>query len=67
MVRQAFRLFLERESDLKVCGEAENGIDGLQRILELKPHVVISDISLPGMNGIEFIKNLKAQLQTSLW
>ncbi|MEO6569187.1 MAG: response regulator transcription factor [Opitutaceae bacterium] len=61
MMRQGLRVFLERESDLEVCGEADNGAEALARILEMKPCAVIVDISLPGMNGIEFLKNLKAQ------
>ncbi len=62
MMRQGLRVFIERESDLEVCGEADNGTEALPLILETQPDAIIVDISLPGMNGIEFLKNLKAQL-----
>ncbi len=62
MMRQGLRLFIDREADLEVCGEADSGTDALPRIMELLPDAIVSDISLPGMNGIEFLKNLKAQL-----
>jgi DNA-binding NarL/FixJ family response regulator len=46
---------------MQVCGEADNASDAISAISQLKPDGVITDISLPGMNGIEFLKNLKAQ------
>jgi DNA-binding NarL/FixJ family response regulator len=38
---------------LQVCGEAEDGPDALQKVLELAPDVVILDLTMPGMNGFE--------------
>ncbi len=62
MMRQGLRIFINQETDFEMCGEADNGTDALPRIMELRPDAIILDISLPGMNGIEFLKNLKAQL-----
>ncbi len=61
IVRQALKLYIEQEPDMEVCGEAENAIEALSAINALLPDALVSDISLPGMNGIEFLKNMKAQ------
>ncbi|HHW31934.1 MAG TPA: response regulator [Clostridiaceae bacterium] len=43
----------------QVIGDVSNGIDGVDIILRLKPHIVITDIRLPGMNGLEMMKVVK--------
>jgi len=60
VLRQGLRLFIEQEPDMEVCGESGNATEALSAITILRPDAVVSDISLPGMNGIEFLKNLKA-------
>ena len=61
IVRRGFQLLLSLEPDLMVCGEADNGPAALQQILALKPDVAIVDLSLKGSNGLELIKQLRAQ------
>lgn len=51
--REGLRPLLEAHVDWKVCGEAVNGIDGVQKNRVLKPHVIIMDLSMPRMSGIE--------------
>ncbi|AWK51899.1 DNA-binding response regulator [Clostridium beijerinckii] len=46
-------------SDCVVVGEAENGLEGLKKIEEVKPNVVITDIKMPKMNGIEMVRKAK--------
>jgi two-component system response regulator YesN len=41
-----------------VCGEAADGIEGLEKIKELKPEIIITDIRMPGMNGLDMIENI---------
>jgi DNA-binding NarL/FixJ family response regulator len=60
VVRQGLIHLIDREQDLHACGEAGDARQGLEAISVLKPDVVLVDISLPGMNGVEFIKNAKA-------
>jgi DNA-binding NarL/FixJ family response regulator len=60
VVRQGLRQLIDREEDLMACGDAADGRKGLDAIDRLNPDVVLVDISLPGMNGVEFIKNAKA-------
>jgi DNA-binding NarL/FixJ family response regulator len=61
IVRRGFQLLLGMEPDLMVCGEADSGPTALQKILALKPDVVIVDLSLKGSSGLELIKQLRAQ------
>jgi DNA-binding NarL/FixJ family response regulator len=44
-----------------VCGEAEDGLSGIQRFEELKPDVVLLDFGMPGINGIETASWTKAR------
>lgn len=45
----------------EVVGEAENGLDGVETILRLSPDIVIADIKMPGLDGIQMIKELKGK------
>ncbi len=53
LVRDGVRTILERGSEFKVVGEAENGADAVQLCRKSAPDLVLMDIGLPGMNGIE--------------
>ena len=48
-----------------VCGEAADGIEGLDKIKELKPEIIITDIRMPGMNGLDMIENIHEVLPGS--
>ena len=61
IVRQGLSRLINLEVDLEVCGEASNAGEALQQIPRLKPDLVLTDISMSGMNGIEFLKHLKAR------
>ena len=60
VLRQGLKLFIGQEPDMEVCGEAGNASEALTAVTALRPDAVVTDISLPGMNGIEFLKNIKA-------
>lgn len=53
IVRDGLRMLLEAHSDLKVIGAAADGREALNEARRLRPDIVIMDISMPGMNGIE--------------
>ncbi len=53
VVREGLRLILEAEGDISVIGEAANGQLAVQQIQKLVPDVVVMDISMPILNGIE--------------
>ncbi len=60
VVRESIRQFLERESRFEVVGEAGDGEEAVQMASQLKPDVIIMDISMPKLNGIEATKQIKA-------
>lgn len=55
VVRQGLRMFLSMDPELEIVGEAGNGIEALKKIEELSPHVVLMDLMMPEMGGIEAI------------
>jgi len=59
ILRKGLTLFINQEPDLVVAGEAEDAHHALDMIDALKPDMVIVDISLPGIDGIELIKTIK--------
>lgn len=61
IVRQGLALFIEREPDMVVCGEADGAISALQAIPEAMPDFVVLDISLNGPDGLDLLKTLRAK------
>ena len=59
MVREGLKNLLELDGDIEVIAEAENGEECLQKLLTVKPDVLLLDINMPKMNGLEVLKNLK--------
>jgi len=53
IMRDGIKAILARSSEFRVVGEAENGTEAVQFVKRHKPHLVIMDIGLPGLNGIE--------------
>jgi DNA-binding NarL/FixJ family response regulator len=62
VVRQGLKMFLQLDPELEVIGEAENGADAITRAHELKPDVILMDLLMPVMGGIEAIGRLRAEL-----
>lgn len=58
--RDGLAQILNSEPDLRVCGTAESAEAGLRVISKLKPDLILVDIGLPGINGLEFIKRVRA-------
>jgi len=59
LVRLSLREFIRRESDLEVCGEAEDREEALASVAATKPHLAIIDLTLKNSNGMELIKDLR--------
>ena len=53
IVREGLRALLEAQSDIEVVGEATNGEEAVSKTEELGPDVILMDITMPGMNGLE--------------
>lgn len=58
LVRTGMKLILEHEVDIQVIGEADNGEDALADIRRLKPDVVLCDLHLPGISGLEVTERI---------
>jgi NarL family two-component system response regulator LiaR len=61
IVRRGIRDLLETESDIEVVGEATNGHEAVARVAELRPDVVLMDLVMPELDGIEATRQIKAQ------
>src|SRR5437764_12777542 len=61
VVRYGISQIINREADLEVCGEEEDASKAMTAIENLKPNLVIADISLKDSSGLELMRNIKAQ------
>jgi DNA-binding NarL/FixJ family response regulator len=61
VLRDGLKTIIESEDDIKVIGEAVSGSDALNKVRELAPNIILMDINLPGMNGVEVTRILKQQ------
>jgi two-component system, NarL family, invasion response regulator UvrY len=60
VVRTGFRLLLQAHREITVVGEADSGELAYQRYLELTPDVVVMDLAMPGMGGVEALRRIRA-------
>jgi DNA-binding NarL/FixJ family response regulator len=61
IVRTIIRFFLETEG-FEICGEATDGIDAIEKAKQLKPDLIVLDVAMPKMNGVEAASVLKRMM-----
>ena len=59
MMREGLRSMINRQPDMRVCGEAENAAQAMSAVPQLAPDLALVDITLPGKSGLELVKDLK--------
>jgi two-component system NarL family response regulator len=62
MLRDALVMVLERQDDIKVAGQAEDGVEAIERCHALRPDVLVLDIAMPKLNGVEVACSLGREL-----
>ena len=62
VVRQSFHLLLDAEPDFQVLGEAASGLETIEIVERLRPDVLVVDLMMPELNGIEVARRIKKQL-----
>lgn len=60
VMRSGLRLLLEKEADIVVIGEADNGVQGLEQALRLRPDVIMMDVTLPDFDGVECTRRIRS-------
>lgn len=59
IVRKGIRELLQEHPDWKICGESGNGREAVRMASQLKPNIIVIDLSMPEMNGLEAIRQIK--------
>ncbi|MFI7703106.1 response regulator [Nonomuraea sp. NPDC049480] len=61
MVREAFAILLNAQTDIEVVGEAVDGLDAVAKVEQLRPDVVLMDVRMPGLDGLEATRRVNAR------
>ena len=62
VIRKTLHQTLERQDDWEICGEAANGREGIEKAVRLKPDVIVLDLAMPVMNGLDAARELTRRL-----
>ncbi|MHB9133628.1 MAG: response regulator [Armatimonadota bacterium] len=65
ILRQGLRVLLERQPDFRVAGEAANGREAVQLVRELAPDMVIMDVAMPELNGVDATRQIMSAMPTT--
>src|SRR5581483_9982125 len=64
-MRKAIRGIIDSKPGLQVCGEARDGVEGVEKGQELKPDVILLDFAMPGMNGLQAAGKLRKYIPST--
>jgi two-component system, NarL family, nitrate/nitrite response regulator NarL len=62
LFRRAIATLVDEQDDMTVVGQAENGLQAVEKAHELKPDIIVSDVEMPVMNGVEAVRLIREQL-----
>jgi NarL family two-component system response regulator YdfI len=65
VAREGLRRMLEHSDDIRVVGEAKDGVEALEQVARLHPHVVLMDLRMPGPSGLDVTRLVKAEVPTT--
>ena len=60
LMRDGLRILIELETDLDVAGEAEDGLEAISAYRNMGPDIVLMDVRMPNLNGVEATRRIKA-------
>ncbi len=61
VVRSGIRMLLESDAQLEIVGEGQNGEDAIRLAKDLQPDIIVMDVTMPGIDGVEATRRIKAQ------
>ena len=64
-VRSAIRSMMQSKGEWKICGEACNGLEAIEKTTELKPDLVLMDLSMPQLGGLEATRIIRRKIPTT--
>jgi len=65
IIRLGIRKLLNKSQEIEVTGEATNGMEALQLVREVEPDILLLDVEMPGLNGIEVARTLKKSISST--
>jgi PleD family two-component response regulator len=67
VVRQSLKRILNQQADFHLVGESDNGLETLNLVKQLQPDLLVTDLMMPGMNGLEVTRRIRLSFPATAW